>query len=51
VRRFLNGGVDEHGWIPDSQAHVFGRCGHWVQIERAAEFHALLADFLGDSAA
>jgi 2-hydroxy-6-oxo-octa-2,4-dienoate hydrolase len=25
---------------------VFGRCGHWTQIERAAEFNALLARFL-----
>lgn len=33
-------------WIPDSRAHVFGNCGHWVQIERAREFHQLLIAFL-----
>ena len=22
-------------WISDSQAHSFGRCGHWTQIEHA----------------
>lgn len=38
-------------WLPDGQAHVFGRCGHWVQVERAEEFHALVAAFLGVPAA
>lgn len=33
-------------WIDDSQAHLFGRCGHWTQIERAAEFNRLVADFV-----
>ena len=32
--------------IDDSQLHVFGRCGHWTQIEHAAEFNALVGDFL-----
>ncbi len=32
--------------IPHSQMHVFGECGHWVQIERAAAFTRLLVDFL-----
>jgi len=32
-------------WIEDSQLHVFGRCGHWTQIEHAAAFQRLLADF------
>jgi 2-hydroxy-6-oxo-octa-2,4-dienoate hydrolase len=34
------------GLIERSELHVFGRCGHWTQIERAAEFNALLARFL-----
>jgi 2-hydroxy-6-oxo-octa-2,4-dienoate hydrolase len=34
------------GLIDRSELHVFGRCGHWTQIERAAEFNALLARFL-----
>lgn len=33
--------------IDRAQLHVFGRCGHWVQIEQAARFNALLQQFLG----
>lgn len=32
--------------IPNSDAHVFGNCGHWVQIERATSFNLLVTDFL-----
>ena len=32
--------------IDDSQLHVFGRCGHWTQIEHADEFNALVGEFL-----
>ncbi len=32
--------------IPHAQLHVFGECGHWVQIERARDFTRLLMDFL-----
>lgn len=32
--------------IDDAQLHVFGRCGHWVQIEHAEAFNRLAADFL-----
>lgn len=32
--------------IADSQLHVFGQCGHWVQIEKTKEFTRLLVDFL-----
>ncbi|WP_336660045.1 alpha/beta fold hydrolase [Leucobacter sp. USHLN153] len=28
------------------QMHVFGGCGHWVQVERKADFERLVADFL-----
>lgn len=34
--------------IPDAQLHVFGRCGHWTQIEHAEEFNRILGDFLAD---
>lgn len=34
-------------WIEDSRAHVFGRCGHWTQIEHAGAFAAQVTDFLG----
>lgn len=32
--------------IDDSRLHVFGRCGHWTQIEHADAFNALVVDFL-----
>lgn len=32
--------------LPDADLHVFARCGHWTQIERAAEFTELVAGFL-----
>lgn len=35
-------------WIEDSQLHVFGRCGHWVQIEHSADFNHLVSRFLAD---
>jgi 2-hydroxymuconate-semialdehyde hydrolase len=31
--------------IPTADLHVFGRCGHWTQIERAADFNPLVAHF------
>lgn len=34
------------GLIADAQLHVYGRCGHWTQIEHAAEFGDLVAGFL-----
>jgi 2-hydroxymuconate-semialdehyde hydrolase len=33
-------------WIDDSQLHVFGRCGHWTQIEHADAFARLVEGFL-----
>ncbi|MEV5848647.1 alpha/beta hydrolase [Streptomyces sp. NPDC051985] len=36
-------------WIENSRLHVFGRCGHWTQIERADEFTRLVTDFLGSA--
>jgi 2-hydroxymuconate-semialdehyde hydrolase len=35
--------------IDSSQLHVFGQCGHWVQIEHAAEFNELVLRFLSGS--
>ncbi|MEU6196640.1 alpha/beta fold hydrolase [Streptomyces sp. NPDC047061] len=34
--------------IQDVQLHVFGRCGHWVQLERRPEFEELVVGFLGE---
>ncbi len=37
--------------IDRARLHVFGRCGHWTQVEKAREFNMLIGAFLGDSAA
>lgn len=34
--------------IPRSQLHVFGRCGHWTQIEHNERFVRLVGDFLAE---
>jgi 2-hydroxymuconate-semialdehyde hydrolase len=34
--------------IPNAQLHVFGRCGHWTQIERRHEFNAVVSTFLNE---
>jgi len=31
--------------IENAQLHVFGKCGHWTQIEHTAEFAVLLQNF------
>jgi 2-hydroxymuconate-semialdehyde hydrolase len=35
------------GLFPNADLHVFSACGHWTQIERADEFSALVAEYLG----
>ena len=37
--------------IDQARLHVFGRCGHWVQIEHAASFNRMVADFLTETGA
>ena len=37
-----------HQIIDNSQLHVFGRCGHWVQIEERDNFVALVSRFVGE---
>lgn len=37
------------GLIDRAQLHVFGRCGHWTQIEHAARFNRLVGDFLAEA--
>lgn len=32
--------------IPNADLHVFSKCGHWAQWERAEEFNDLVASFL-----
>jgi len=42
--------LDMHQWLENSDLHSFGKCGHWVQIEREAEFLKLVRDFMGGKA-
>lgn len=44
----LQTGLTLAKWIVHSQLHVYGRCGHWTQIEHADRFNRLVADFLTD---
>jgi len=37
-------------WIDDAQLHVFGRCGHWSQIEHPDRFCQLLENFFSEAA-
>jgi 2-hydroxy-6-oxo-octa-2,4-dienoate hydrolase len=32
--------------IENADLHVFSHCGHWVQIERSADFNRIVRDFL-----
>jgi pimeloyl-ACP methyl ester carboxylesterase len=32
--------------VPDARMHIFTQCGHWAQVEHAAEFNRLVLDFL-----
>lgn len=36
--------------IPRAQLHVFGRCGHWTQIEHNRRFNQLASDFFAEGA-
>lgn len=44
----LDGALAALKLIPRAQLHVFGRCGHWAQLERFAEFNRITRDFLLD---
>jgi 2-hydroxy-6-oxo-octa-2,4-dienoate hydrolase len=34
----VQSGIFASTHIPDADLHVYGRCGHWVQLERRADF-------------
>lgn len=36
-------------YITNSQMHIFGKCGHWTQIEQSARFCRLVNDFLDEA--
>ncbi|WP_116101205.1 4,5:9,10-diseco-3-hydroxy-5,9,17-trioxoandrosta-1(10),2-diene-4-oate hydrolase [Amycolatopsis thermalba] len=42
----LDGALVALKTIPRAQLHVFGRCGHWAQVEKFDEFNRLALDFL-----
>lgn len=42
----LQNAYDLLGLIDHAELHVFGRCGHWTQIEHAATFNTLVGQFL-----
>ncbi len=44
----LSSSLKLHEMISRSQLHVFGRCGHWTQIEHAGRFNRLVLDFLSE---
>ncbi|MFD2418893.1 4,5:9,10-diseco-3-hydroxy-5,9,17-trioxoandrosta-1(10),2-diene-4-oate hydrolase [Amycolatopsis pigmentata] len=43
----LDGALLALKMIPRAQLHVFGRCGHWAQLEKFDEFNRLAIEFLG----
>lgn len=45
----LQASLDILNLMPNCQLHVFGRCGHWVQIEQADRFNRLVTDFLNEN--
>jgi 4,5:9,10-diseco-3-hydroxy-5,9,17-trioxoandrosta-1(10),2-diene-4-oate hydrolase len=32
--------------FPDAEMHIFGRCGHWAQVEHADKFNELVLNFV-----
>lgn len=42
----LDGALHPLKFIPNARLHVFPKCGHWAQWEKAPEFNKLLLDFL-----
>ncbi|WP_300679594.1 alpha/beta hydrolase [Nocardioides sp.] len=39
-------GLKLNALIPNSRLYQINRCGHWAQIEHAAEFNRVVADFI-----
>ena len=42
----IEGGLALLKRLKDARLHVFARCGHWAQVEKAREFERLTLDFL-----
>ena len=45
----LPAALEPNRLIDTSQQHIFGRCGHWTQIEHHTQFCDLLSGFLARS--
>lgn len=45
----LDGALVALKTIPRAQLHVFGRCGHWAQLECFDQFNRIATDFLEDT--
>jgi 2-hydroxymuconate-semialdehyde hydrolase len=45
----LSNSIRLNALIARSQLHVFGRCGHWTQIEHATRFAQLVGNFLAEA--
>ncbi|WP_372661354.1 alpha/beta fold hydrolase [Hydrogenophaga sp.] len=45
----LSNSLTLNQWIPNSQLHVYGQCGHWTQIEHAARFAQLVSGFFAEA--
>lgn len=41
----LDSGLTMVKLFKDAEMHIFPRCGHWAQVERADDFNALALDF------
>ncbi len=33
-------------WLPEVELHTFAHCGHWIQVERKADFERVVHEFL-----
>ena len=42
----LDSGLIELKLLQNAELHVFPKCGHWAQVERAREFNTLALEFL-----
>ncbi|MCZ8379454.1 alpha/beta hydrolase [Mycobacterium sp. CPCC 205372] len=46
----VEAGIELMTTLPNADLHVFSRCGHWTQVERASEFSAVVDQFLSNQA-
>ncbi|QTJ64370.1 alpha/beta fold hydrolase [Rhodococcus sp. ZPP] len=44
----VEAGINLMNTLPNADLHVFSRCGHWTQVERASEFSAVVDRFLSN---